>query len=298
MELIYNVLDTLLPFAWMEYTFMKNALLAILLMTPLFGLLSTMVVSSRMAFFSDSLGHGAFTGIAIGALVGAFAPLTSLIIFSVLFALLITWIKHRTAASADTVIGVFSSTAIAVGLMIMSHGGGFSKFSPLLIGDILSITPVDLGGLLAVDTIVLLGWVLLFNRLLLLSVNPSLARSRGVSVVAVESMFGSCEHPVGRHSHHQRAARPAGSCRTQSCTERQGVSSFCGDDRTVFRDDWAFFGVLSRHCRRSGNRGIGSRNFLFVACCPCAFSTLTVCYFRFFYARMKMVSMRKGGRSP
>ncbi|GAA0212683.1 metal ABC transporter permease [Selenomonas dianae] len=191
MELIYNVLDTLLPFAWMEYTFMKNALLAILLMTPLFGLLSTMVVSSRMAFFSDSLGHGAFTGIAIGALVGAFAPLTSLIIFSVLFALLITWIKHRTAASADTVIGVFSSTAIAVGLMIMSHGGGFSKFSPLLIGDILSITPVDLGGLLAVDTLVLLGWVLLFNRLLLLSVNPSLARSRGVSVIAVESMFAA-----------------------------------------------------------------------------------------------------------
>ena len=191
MELIYNVLDTFLPFAWMEYTFMKNALLAILLMTPLFGLLSTMVVSSRMAFFSDSLGHGAFTGIAIGALVGAFAPLTSLIIFSVLFALLITWIKHRTAASADTVIGVFSSTAIAVGLMIMSHGGGFSKFSPLLIGDILSITPVDLGGLLAVDTLVLLGWVLLFNRLLLLSVNPSLARSRGVSVIAVESMFAA-----------------------------------------------------------------------------------------------------------
>ena len=59
MELIYSVLDTLLPFSWMEYAFMKNALLAILLMTPLFGLLSTMVVSSRMAFYSDSLGHAA-----------------------------------------------------------------------------------------------------------------------------------------------------------------------------------------------------------------------------------------------
>ena len=98
----------------MEYAFMKNALLAILLMTPLFGLLSTMVVSSRMAFFSDSLGHGAFTGIAIGAIAGMFSPITSLVLFSVVFALLITYIKHRTAASADTVIGVFSSTAIAV----------------------------------------------------------------------------------------------------------------------------------------------------------------------------------------
>ena len=191
MELIYGAMDALLPFAWMEYTFMKNALLAILLMTPLFGLLSTMVVSSRMAFFSDSLGHGAFTGIAIGALVGIFAPLTSLILFSIAFALLITYIKHRTAASADTVIGVFSSTAIAVGLMIMSHGGGFSKFSPLLIGDILSITPADLAGLLAVDVVVFVGWMLLFNRLLLLSVNASLARSRNISIFAVEALFAA-----------------------------------------------------------------------------------------------------------
>ena len=191
MELIYGAMDALLPFAWTEYTFMKNALLAILLMTPLFGLLSTMVVSSRMAFFSDSLGHGAFTGIAIGALVGIFAPLTSLILFSIAFALLITYIKHRTAASADTVIGVFSSTAIAVGLMIMSHGGGFSKFSPLLIGDILSITPADLAGLLAVDVVVFVGWMLLFNRLLLLSVNASLARSRNISIFAVEAIFAA-----------------------------------------------------------------------------------------------------------
>ncbi|MFC2314539.1 MAG: metal ABC transporter permease [Selenomonas massiliensis] len=189
MDLIYDGMDMLLPFAWMEYTFMKNALLAILLMTPLFGLLSTMVVSSRMAFFSDSLGHGAFTGIAVGALVGMASPLTSLILFSIVFALLITYIKHRTAASADTVIGVFSSTAIAVGLMIMSRGGGFSKFSPLLIGDILSITPADLAGLAAVNIFVFIGWVLLFNRLLLLSVNPSLARSRGISIFAVESLF-------------------------------------------------------------------------------------------------------------
>ena len=191
MELIYGAMDALLPFAWMEYTFMKNALLAIILMTPLFGLLSTMVVSSRMAFFSDSLGHGAFTGIAIGALVGIFAPLTSLILFSIAFALLITYIKHRTAASPDTVIGVVSSTAIAVGHMIMSHGGGFSKFSPLLIGDILSITPADLAGLLAVDAVVFVGWMLLFNRLLLLSVNASLARSRNISIFAVEAIFAA-----------------------------------------------------------------------------------------------------------
>ena len=189
MEIIYEVLDMLLPFSWISYTFMKHALLAVLLMTPLFGLLSTMVVSSRMAFFSDSLGHGAFTGIAVGALVGMISPLSSLLLFSVVFALIITYIKRHTAASADTVIGVFSSTAIAVGLMVMSRGGGFTKFSPLLIGDILSVTPADLAGLATVDVIVVLAWALLFNRLLLLSINPSFARSRGISVAAVEAVF-------------------------------------------------------------------------------------------------------------
>ena len=70
---------------WLEYDFMKNAFLAVLLITPLFGLLSTMVVSNRMAFFSDSLGHGAFTGLAIGAVVGIISPMQSLILFSVVF---------------------------------------------------------------------------------------------------------------------------------------------------------------------------------------------------------------------
>ena len=188
---IYNLMDMLLPFDWVHYTFMKNAFLAILLITPLFGLLSTMVVSNRMAFFSDSLGHGAFTGIAIGVLLGMTSPLLSLIIFSIAFAVFITYIKNRSTASTDTIIGVFSSTAIAIGLMIMSHGGGFNKFSSFLIGDVLSITADDLKAVLLVFVLVLTGWGFLFNRLLVLSINSAFARSRGISTFWVESVFAA-----------------------------------------------------------------------------------------------------------
>jgi len=188
---IYGLIDTLLPFEWASHIFMKNAFLAILLVTPLFGLLSTMVVSNRMAFFSDSLGHGAFTGIAIGVLLGSVSPLLSLIIFSVVFALFITWIKSKSSASTDTIIGVFSSTAIALGLMIMSHGGGFNKFSSYLIGDILSITPHDLGALVVVCLLVTAVWAWLFNRLLLISINTSFARSRGIPALLTESLFAA-----------------------------------------------------------------------------------------------------------
>ena len=81
-----------LPFEWAApdtMLFMKNALLAVLVVTPLFGLLSTMVVESRMAFFSDALGHSAFTGMAIGALCGFAEPTWAAVLFAVVFALLI-----------------------------------------------------------------------------------------------------------------------------------------------------------------------------------------------------------------
>ena len=64
MEVIYRLLETILPFDYIQYDFMKNALLAVLIITPLFGILGTMIVNNRMAFFSDALGHSALTGMA------------------------------------------------------------------------------------------------------------------------------------------------------------------------------------------------------------------------------------------
>ena len=52
--------------AWWSYGFMRNAFIAILIITPLFGILGTMIVNNKMAFFSDALGHSALTGIALG----------------------------------------------------------------------------------------------------------------------------------------------------------------------------------------------------------------------------------------
>lgn len=191
LQLCYSAIDALLPFEWAGHVFMKNAFLAILLVTPLFGLLSTMVVSNSMAFFSDSLGHGAFTGIAIGVLLGSVSPLLSLIVFSIVFAIFITWIKNKSTASADTIIGVFSSIAVALGLMLMTHGGSFNKYATFLVGDILSITPADLAGLAVTFVLVVALWAVLFNRLLVLSINASFARSRGIHAFWVESLFAA-----------------------------------------------------------------------------------------------------------
>ena len=189
MSAVYAVMDALLPVRFMHYAFMKNALLALLLVAPLFGMLGTMAVDNKMAFFSDALGHSALTGIAIGVVLGLQNQMAAMLIFGVLWAALITFVKQHSKMSADTIISVFSSTSIALGLLVLSHGGAFAKYSGVLVGDVLSVTQGDLLALLATLIATAILWALLFNPLLLVSVNAPLARSRGVRAKLTEYAF-------------------------------------------------------------------------------------------------------------
>lgn len=192
MELWYTLLSVL-PFEWAEpghMFFMKHALLAVLVISPLFGILSTMVVHSRMSFFSDALGHSAFTGMAIGAICGFHNPTWAAVIFAILFAVLFNLVRRRSALASDTVIGVFSSTAVALGIFLSTLGGrSFTKFNSLLIGDILSVEPAMIGVLAFILVVVVALWALSFNRLMLSAVHPALADSRGVKVFWQETVF-------------------------------------------------------------------------------------------------------------
>ena len=177
------------PFHWQ---FMRNALLAVLVISPLFGLLSTMVVTSRMSFFSDALGHSAFTGIAIGTLCGLADPLWMAVLLAAGFALLFTYVRRKSNMASDTVIGVFSSTAVALGIFIATFGGGsFTQYNSLLIGDILSVEPAKIALLAVILLVVVLLWLCSFNQLMLSSIHPALADSRGVGVFWQEAVFSA-----------------------------------------------------------------------------------------------------------
>lgn len=189
MDLWYSVCDAL-SLEMLQWDFMKNALLAILLMAPLFGLISTMIVTGHMSFFSDALGHSAFTGIAIGCICGVAAPTWVAVVFAVVFALLFSFVRSRSNQAADTLIGVFSSTAVALGIFIATLGGGsFTKYNKFLIGDVLSVTPQEIGLLGLLLLAVVIFWILNVNRLVLVSVHPQLAASRGISTGFMQTLF-------------------------------------------------------------------------------------------------------------
>ena len=178
MNIWYAICDAL-PLEMLHWNFMKNALLAVLIMAPLFGLMSTMIVTGKMSFFSDALGHSAFTGIAIGCICGLAAPIWTAVGFSVGFALLFSYVRSRSNQAADTLIGVFSSAAVALGIFVATLGGGsFTKYNTYLIGDILSVTPEQIGGLALVFVAVVIFWFFFANRMTLTSIHPQLASSR------------------------------------------------------------------------------------------------------------------------
>ena len=173
MQTVYKVMDALLPFELFHYAFMKNALLALLLLTPLLALLGTMAVNKRMAFFSDALGHSALAGVGIGVLLGISNVTLILVAFGICWAVLI----------------VFSSAGIALGLLILSGSGKYGKYSSILVGDVLAITPGDILFLAVALAVGIAVWVALYNRLLLTAINPQLAQSRGIPTKAVEYCF-------------------------------------------------------------------------------------------------------------
>ena len=177
--------------SFLEYDFMRNALLAVCIITPLFGLMGTMVVENKMAFFSDALGHSALTGIGIGVILGIGNVNLIMIVFAILFALLLNKIKQSRFVGTDTVISVFSSLSIALGLAILSQGGNFSRYSSVLVGDVLSITAQEIVNLAVIFGAILIFWLFCFNMLHAISINRSLAASYGVPVKWMENLFAA-----------------------------------------------------------------------------------------------------------
>ena len=189
MSLWYAFINTVLPFQWLEPNFMKNALLAMLVAAPLFGALGSFVVSNKMSFFSDAIGHSALTGIAFGVLLGIRDPLIAMVGFSLILGFAIITVKTRGKSSADTIIGVFSSTSVALGIVLLSATGNFARYQKYLIGDILSITPQEILLLAVVAAGAAILWIAMYNKMLLANLHRTLAKSRGIRVFATEQLF-------------------------------------------------------------------------------------------------------------
>ena len=149
------------------------------------GPLGCFVVWRRMAYFGDALAHGALLGVALGFALGIDPNLTTLGAF-VLFALILTGLQGRQELATDTLLGILSHGALALGLIAVSFMDPLRMdLMGYLFGDILSVSLVDLAWIFGGGALVLVVLAALWNNLLTMAVHEELARAEGVPVAAM-----------------------------------------------------------------------------------------------------------------
>jgi zinc transport system permease protein len=170
--------------------FQQIILLCVLCVCLSSGVLSPIVVSSRMAFFSDAVAHSTLAGVALGMFIGLGSPATTMIGFAVIVALLIATLRQYTNLSLDTVLGVAMAGSLAVGVLLYQKAvRGYADLHSYLFGSVGLLGMEDLW-ILAANTVVALVIVGLFaNRFLLLAVSRPLAQARGINVARYEYLL-------------------------------------------------------------------------------------------------------------
>jgi len=177
-----------------SYAFMVKAFIAAVLAGPLLGLMGSLVVTKDMAFYSEALGHAAITGVGIAVLLGepVESPYITLIGFLFIVALLTLYTRRHTRLSSDTVIGVVMALSVGLGasmLVAVVSRVNVNAIESVLFGSIIAVTALDIALILISGIIVGAFLYYTMPSLVLASMNPSLAKSRGINVAAYDYLF-------------------------------------------------------------------------------------------------------------
>lgn len=177
-----------------RFAFFVRGLLAVLLLAPLLGGMSHLVVARRLSFFSAALGQAALTGLTIGLLLGE--PLNGayggIFGFCALSALAMVYVKRHAALPTDTLVGVFLSLTLGLGICLLvaaTKRFNIHQIEAVMFGSLLTVTDVDLALLAGVGVAIaaVLAWI--YNDLLLDSLDPPLARVAGVRSTVLDYLF-------------------------------------------------------------------------------------------------------------
>jgi zinc transport system permease protein len=177
-----------------QYPFLVRGFLCVLIIAPILGGVSHLVVTRRMAFFSAALGQAAITGVALGLLLGELfnAPYGGMFGFCLLSTLAMVYVKRHATLPPDTLIGVFHALTLGLGLCLLvalTRQFNVHQVEAVLFGSLLTVTDADLLLLLAVGVFVAVMLVREYNALLLDSLSPPLARVSGAEPAYLEYFF-------------------------------------------------------------------------------------------------------------
>lgn len=186
---LYDLIAIIFPIESMQLRFMQQALVGLLLLSPMTAFMGVQVVNLSMAFFVDAISHSTFAGIALG-LIFSINPHWSMPIFGLIVGLTIIATQRRSSLPIDTIIGVFFSGVIAFGLAVVSRDKTQARnIQSFLYGDILTITDSDIWAMFALLTLLILFQIISYNRMLYIAISPSLAKVHRIPVALYQYIY-------------------------------------------------------------------------------------------------------------
>jgi zinc transport system permease protein len=189
LNFLYELIPALLPFESMQMRFMQQALVGLLLLSPMVALMGVQVVNFRMAFFADAISHSTFTGIALGLILSV-SPYWAMPAFGLFVGLAIVAAQRRSALSSDTVIGVFFSGVVAFGLAVVSREDNVARdIQRFLYGDILTISEGDILAMTLLLVALTIFQIYGYNRMLYIGLNPVVAKVHRVRVAPYQYIY-------------------------------------------------------------------------------------------------------------
>lgn len=177
-----------------QYAFVTRGMLAILLVAPLLGVISHLVVARRLAFFSAALGHAALTGITIGLVLGEplNGPYGGLFGFCLLCGLSMVYVRRNSSLPPDTLVGVFLALTLGLGICLLvavTKRFNIHQIEAVMFGSLLTVTDQDLLLLALVTLLVGATLVRNYNRWVFDSLDSRLAAVSGVATGRLEYLF-------------------------------------------------------------------------------------------------------------
>jgi len=166
----------------LQYDFMRNALLAGLLVSISCGIIGSLVVVNRIVFISGGIAHAAFGGVGLGFFYG-FSPFLGAAIFASGVSLIMGAVSLKSKHRADTIIGVLWAIGMAVGIIFIDLTPGYHvDLMSYLFGSILAVPAADLWLMLPLDGFILLVVLLFYKEFVALSYDEEFAFVVGIPV--------------------------------------------------------------------------------------------------------------------
>lgn len=168
----------------LDFQFLQNALITSVMVGISAGIIGSFIILRGMSLMGDAISHAVLPGVAVSYMLGS-SYIIGATVFGMASAALIGFVTKHSRLKNDTAIGIVFSAFFALGIILISFARSSTDLYHILFGNVLAVRDSDMFLTAAVLGIVLISVPLFYKQLKLTSFAPTIAKSYGWNISAI-----------------------------------------------------------------------------------------------------------------